>query len=124
MVYGTSDNGRSLGTKFYLVGEVGKKAFPVRDTLAARAVTGVSGVNGLIAYHSVKKAPVTSVSSILLSVILYLWIGIPTFRSYVGLNLLFKPGGNDFQVNQARWPAWPEIPRENTAKKTSRNIVT
>ena len=33
--------------KFYLVGEVGEKAFPARDTLAARAVTGVSGVNGL-----------------------------------------------------------------------------
>ena len=27
----------------------------------------------------------------------------------------FKPGGNDFSTNQARRPAWPEIPGENTA---------
>ena len=26
----------------------------------------------------------------------------------------FKPGGNDFSTNQARRPAWPEIPGENT----------
>ena len=26
----------------------------------------------------------------------------------------FKPGGNDFSTNQARQPAWPEIPGENT----------
>ena len=36
------------------------------------------------------------------------------FRFYVGLNLLFKPGGNDFPANQSRRPTWPEIPRENT----------
>ena len=26
----------------------------------------------------------------------------------------FKPGGNDFSMNQAMRPAWPEIPGENT----------
>ena len=85
-------------------------------------------INGTCTYNHINCVSLgkkgTSNKCFINFVILYLWIGIPTFRSYVGLNLLFKPGGNDFQVNQARWPAWPEIPRENDAKKTSRNIVT
>lgn len=42
--------------------------------------------------------------------------GIPVLDVKLGKVTCFKPGGNDFSTNQARRPAWPEIPGENTEK--------
>lgn len=42
--------------------------------------------------------------------------GIPVLDVKLGKVTCFKPGGNDFSTNQARRPAWPEIPGENTGQ--------